>query len=200
VSKQRSTALAFSMATTRELVAANVYNRAGNSSYTYGDGVELLSASHPTANGNQSNTLATAADLSEASLEDLLIQIGNVKNARGLQIKVLPRVLLVPVNEMFNATRILESQLRVGTANNDVNAIRQMGAIPEGVKVNHYFTDTDSWYIRTNVPYGMVGFNRVAVEFTQDNDFDTDNAKAKAYERYTHTVGDFRALFGSMGG
>jgi len=201
VGKQRSTALAFSMHTGREIVAANVYNRAGNTAFDYGDsGVSLLSTSHSTANGSQSNTLAVAADLSEASLEDLLIQIGNAKNSRGLQIAVMPKCLIVPVNESFNATRILESQLRVGTANNDVNAIKQMGAIPEGVKVSHYITDTDAFFIRTNVPDGMVGLNRVALELTRDNDFDTDNAKTKAYERFSHVVGDFRALYGSMGG
>jgi len=184
--------------TTRE---ENVYNRAGNTAFDYGDsGVSLLSTSHSTANGSQSNTLAVAADLSEASLEDLLIQIGNAKNSRGLQIAVMPKCLIVPVNESFNATRILESQLRVGTANNDVNAIKQMGAIPEGVKVSHYITDTDAFFIRTNVPDGMVGLNRVALELTRDNDFDTDNAKTKAYERFSHVVGDFRALYGSMGG
>ncbi len=199
MSEDLSTALAFSMHSTWEVTAANIYNRAGTAGYTIGDGQTLLSTDHPTAAGNQSNTLAVDADLSEASLEDLLIQVGTVKNQRGLPIQLMPKCLIVPVNNSFEATRILESQLRVGTANNDVNAIRQMGAFPEGVKVSHYITDTDSYFIRTNAPKSMVGYTRTAMEFTQDNDFDTDNAKAKAYFRKTEGVGDWRGLFGNMG-
>ncbi len=200
LSRQLSTALAFSMNSTWEVTAANVYNRADDTNYALADGAALLSTAHPTAAGNQSNTLSVAADLSEASLEDLIIQIGNTKNQRGLPIKLMPKSLIVPVNNSFEATRILESQLRSGTANNDVNALRQMNAIPDGVKVSHYITDTDSYFIRTNAPTSMIGLRRVGMEFTQDNDFDTDNAKAKAYFRKSEVVADWRGLYGSMGG
>lgn len=199
VSRRRIRALAFSMRQTKEIVAANVYNRAFNSSYTGGDGKELLATDHPTLDGTQSNELATAADLSEASLEDLAIQIMNAKNSRGLRISVMPRCLIVPPALAFEATRILNSQLQSGTANNDINALRSMGTFPEGIKVNHYLTDTDAFFIRTNVPDSMRGFDRIRVEFTQDNDFDTDNAKAKAYERYSFGWSDWRGLFGSPG-
>lgn len=199
VSKRRAQANAFAMYTTKETVAANIYNRAFDSNYTFGDGVELLSTAHPTASGNQSNELSTAADLSEASLEDMLIQIMQTKNSKGLQIRVMPKCLIVPSNLWFEANRIITSTLQNDTANNAINVIKSTGALPDGIKVNHYLTDTDAWFVRTNVPNGMMMFQRKAIEFSQDNDFDTDNAKAKAYERYSFTVGDFRALFGSPG-
>lgn len=199
VSTRRAKANAFSMRTTKETVAANIYNRAFSASYTFGDGVELLSTAHPTASGNQSNELSTAADLSEASLEDLMVQIMRAENSRGLKIHLQPRCLIVPPSLWFEANRIVTSQLQNDTANNAVNVIRATGALPEGIKVNHYLTDSDAWFVRTNAPEGMIGLNRKSIEFTQDNDFDTDNAKAKSYERYSFTVGDFRALFGSPG-
>lgn len=199
VSKRRIKALAFSMRQTKETVAANVYNRAFNSSYTGGDGKELLATDHPSLAGTWSNELSTPADLSEAAIEDLLIQIMNAKNDRGLRIALMGRSLIVPPALAFEAERIIKSAQQSGTANNDVNAIRSMGLLPEGVKVNHYLTDTDAWFIRTNCPNGMTGFDRVGVEFTRDNDFDTDNAKAKAYERYSFGWTDPRALYGSSG-
>lgn len=201
VSKRRSGALAFSMRQTKEIVGANVYNRAFNSSYTFGDGKELLATDHPTLDGTQSNELAVAADLSEAALEDLTIQIMNAKNSRGLRINLMPRNLIVPPALYYEAHRILDSNLRVASADNDTNVIKDQGIFPEGIMVNHYLTDTDAFFVRTNVPSssGLTCFDRVGVEFTQDNDFDTDNAKAKCYERYSFTVGDFRALYGSPG-
>lgn len=198
VSKRRVQALAFSMNQTKENVAANVYNRAFNSSYTFGDGVELLATNHPTVTGSQSNELATPADLSEASLEDLTIQIMKATNSKGLHIAIMPKTLILPPDLYYEACRILDSQLRSGTAENDVNALKLKGVIPE-VAINHYLTDTDAFFIRTNVPRGMIGYNRVPVEFTKDSDFNTDNALAKAYERYSFSIGDWRGLYGSPG-
>lgn len=199
VSGTRAKANAFSMYTTKETVAANVYNRAFNSSYTFGDGKEILATDHPTLSGNQSNELPTAADLSEASLEDLLIQIMNAKNSRGLRISLSPRTLHVAPGNYFNAKRILDSSLQNDSANNAINVIKNSGAIPGGLKVNNYFTDADAWFVRTDAPSGMTMFDRKPIEFSQDNDFDTDNAKAKSYMRFSLTVGDFRALYGSPG-
>lgn len=199
MSTRLSRALAFSMKSTWEQTAANVYNRAETSGYTGGDGVTLLSTAHPTAAGNQANKLSTDADLSEASLEDLVILMGQAKNQRGLPISIKPRCLIVPVSNSFEATRILKSQLQSGTGNNDVNALREMSTFPEGICVSHYITDADSYFIRSNVPEGMTGFIRKDMEFTQDNDFDTDNAKAKAYFRKVEGWSDWRGLYGSLG-
>lgn len=201
VGKQRSRALAFSFRQTKEVVAANIYNRAFNSSYTFGDGKELLATDHPTLNGTQSNELSTSADLSEASLEDLSIQVSKAKNSRGLRIALRKRCLIVPPDLEFEANRIYNSVLQNDTANNAINALRATGAFPEGIKVNHYLTDSDAFFIRTALPSGtgLVCFNRVPISFDDDNDFDTKNAKFKGYERYSFTAGDFRALYGSPG-
>lgn len=199
VSKRRSANIAFSMRQTKENVAANVYNRATDTNYTFGDGVELLSTAHPTLAGNQSNELATAADLSEASLEDLVVQIMGAVNDRGLKISLMPKALLVPRQLIFEASRILKSTLQNDTANNAVNALRATNAIPGGMKVNHYFTDADQFFIRTNAPRGMVCFEREGISFDQENDFDTKNAKAAAYERYSFGATDWRGVYGSPG-
>ena len=200
IGKRRSESLAFSMRQTKEIVAANVYNRAFNSSYTGGDGKELCATDHPNyAGGTWSNELSTPADLSEASLEQAAIDIMNFENDRGLRIKVVPNTLHIPVDLVFEAERILMSDGRVGTANNDVNALKAMGKFPGGVKVNHFFTDSDAWFIRTNVPDGMKYFTRRPMEFTIDNDFDTENAKFKATERYSFGWTDPRAVFGTPG-
>lgn len=196
---KRAEQLAFSMYTTKQTVAANVYNRAFNSSYTGGDGVELLSASHPTRNGNQSNIIATAADLSEAAIEDLCIQIMQAKNDRGLQIRLMPQSLHIHPSDYFNACRILKSVQQSGTANNDLNALKAEGIIPKGAMVNHFFSDSDAWFIRTNCPNSMLFLTREGMIFDQDNDFDTKNAKAMAYERYSCGWADWRGLFGSAG-
>jgi len=199
VSKRRIKGLAFSHRQSEEVVHANILNRAFNSSYTGGDAKELCATDHATLNGNQSNELATAADFSEASLEDMLIQIRQAKNDRGLRIALVPRKLIVPNSLMFEAERVLKSSLRSGTANNDINAVRAMGLLPEGYVVNDYLTDTDAWFIKTDCPNGMTHFERRALEFGQDNDFDTENAKAKATRRYAAGWTDWRSIFGTAG-
>lgn len=199
VSKTRAKALAFSMRQTKENVAANVYNRAFNSSYTFGDGVSMINSAHPTFAGNQSNVLTTAADLSEAAIEDLCIQIMQMQNNRGLRISALPRSLHVPVQLWFEANRIYKSVLQNDTMNNAINVLRATNVFPEGIKVNHYFTSATAWFVRTNVPNGMRYFNREAASFDQDNDFDTKNAKALCYERYSFGETDFRGIFGTAG-
>lgn len=193
-------ALAWSGRQTKENVGANVYNRGFNTAFQpTGDGAALFSASHPTMAGNQSNLL-TAADLSEATLEDACITIGGALNSRGLRIALRPESLHIPINTQFEAERILKSILTPSTANNAVNAIRSMGMFPNGAKVNHYFTDTDAWFIRTNVPAaGMTMFQRVKAEFAQDGDFDSSNLKYKFYERYSFGASDFRGAYGNAG-
>lgn len=200
VSKTRTQALAFSMNQTKETVAANIYNRAFNSSYTGGDAKELLATDHPNSTGGTfSNELATPADLSETAIEDLVIQIMGAQNDRGLQINLMPQSLIVPRQVWFEANRIVKSTLQSNTANNNINAIKDLNIFPKGIILNHYLTDTDAWFIRTNAPRGMIHYTRKAIEFTKDNDFDTENAKAKAYERYSFGWTDPRGLYGSAG-
>ncbi len=196
---QRTQRLGFSMRTTKEIVCANVYNRAFDSNFTFGDGKELIATDHPTDSGDQSNELTIAADLSEASLEDLTIQIMNAKDSAGLQIRLSPQTLHVATQEVYTAERILGSVLQNDSANNAINALRSMSAIPGGFKVNHYFTDADAWFIRTDATDGMINFVREEMDFDEDNDFDTKNMKYKAYERYEPGNGDFRGIFGSPG-
>ena len=197
VGKQRAGALAFSMRQTKEIVGANVYNRAFNSSYVGGDGEEMCMATHPNvAGGSWSNV--QSADLSEAALEQACIDIMKWENDRGLKIAVMPESLIVPVDLVFEAERILKTEQRVATADNDLNAIRAMGKFPQGIKANHYLTDTDAWFCRTNVK-GLKHFERRADDFTMDNDFDTDNAKYKATGRYSFGWDDPRAIYGSQG-
>jgi len=198
VSMRRSGSLAFSMALTRENVGANIYNRVINASFTGGDAVALGSIAHPTPAGNQSNILATAADLSEASLEDLTIQVLDALDFRGLQVAIGIKCLAVPTALIYDAQRILKSNLRVGTADNDANALKLLGVVPE-IVVNNYFTDADAWFLKTNVADGLCWFDREAVEFTKDTDFDTDNAKAKGYMRFIPFWGDWRTLYSSSG-
>jgi len=199
VGQRKAQGLAFSMRQTKEIVAANVYNRAFNSSYVGGDGKELLATDHPLfAGGTWSNELATAADLSEAALEQAHIDIAGFTNDRGLLIAVKPKTLIVPRQLMFEAKRILAPDGRPGTDTNDVNAMKAMGLVPE-VVVNHYLTDTDAWFLRTNAPHGMKHWERRADAFDMDNDFDTENAKYKATARYSFGWTDPRGLFGSPG-
>lgn len=200
VGKQRAQGLAFSMRQTKEIVGANVYNRAFDSNYTGGDGVSLLNSAHPNyAGGTWSNTLSVAADLSEASLEEACIDIMKYTNDRGLRISVMPECLIISPDQVFEAERIMKSQHRVGTGNNDINALNAMGKFPGGIKVNHYLTDPDAWFIRTNVQNGLKHFVREDMSFSVDNDFDTENAKYKAMERYSFGWTDPRALYGSPG-
>ena len=196
---QRAGMLAFSARQTKENVGANVYNRAFDSGYLGGDAKELLATDHPQSSGGTfSNELAVAANLSEASLEDIAIQIANATNPRGLKISLRPTSLVVPPALMFEAQRILKSTLQSDTANNDTNALRTMGVIPK-VTINHYLTSTTAWFVRTNCPNGLKFIPRIGLEFTQDNDFDTENAKAKCYERYDFGWTDPRGLYGSAG-
>lgn len=197
VAENNTKALTWSMWTTKEIVHANILNRATTAGYVGGDGVTLASASHPTANGTQSNLL-TPADLSEASLEDAMTNIMMAKNSRGLPIAVQPVRLIVSPGQIFNATRILSTDGRVGTADNDVNAIKALGMVPE-IVLNHYLTDTDAWAIQTNVPNGLISFQRRALDFEKDRDFDTENRKQKATERYSAGWGDWRAIFWNDG-
>lgn len=198
VSKSRAESLAFSMATTQEIVHANVLNRGFNASYVGGDNVALFSNAHPTASGNQSNLL-TAADFSEAALEDGLKQVALATNARGLIIGLTAEKLVVSVGDMFNAQRVLQSELRTNTANNDINASKAMGMVPGGAVVNHYLTDQDAWFLQTNAPRGLTSMRRREVVFDKDNDFDTNNAKAKSTMRFVPGWGDYRGAFGNPG-
>jgi hypothetical protein len=202
IGKQQAKALAFSMRQTKEILAANIYNRAftGTGNPTYGDGSVLCVSSHPTkAGGTFSNVPAVAADLSEAALEQAAIDIAGFTNDRGLKISIMPKTLIIPKELMFEAERILKSTLQNDTANNAVNALRSTGIFTGGVKVNHYLTDTDAWFIRTNCPDGMKYFERVATEFAMDNDFDSTNSKYKARFRCSFGNTDPRAIYGSAG-
>jgi hypothetical protein len=199
VSRRRSRNLAKSMRATAETVHANVLNRGFNSSYLGGDGYQLIGTAHPTPFGNQSNYLTTPADLSESSLEDLLTQIAAAKDRRGLPIKLSGVKLVVHPANLFNATRILNSTLRVGTANNDPNAIRTLGMLSGGIITNPYLTDLDAWFLITDAEEGLVSIWRREVEIEKDNDFDTENAKAKATMRFIPGWGDWRQVYGSEG-
>jgi hypothetical protein len=199
VGKRKAQGLAFSMRQTKEIVGANVYNRAFSASYTGGDGVSMVNASHPTiAGGTFSNQIATAADLSEAALEQACIDIAGFTNDRGLLIGVRPKSLVISRYMPFEAKRILQTTGRVDTPNNDLNALKEMGMIPE-VVVNHYLTDQDAWFIRTNVKNGLKYFERDGDAFDVDNDWDTENAKYKARARYAFGWTDPRAIYGSAG-
>lgn len=198
LSRRRSRSLAFSMRQTTEIVHANVLNRGFSTSYLGGDGKPLFAADHPTLGGAQSNLL-TAADLSEASLEDGLKVIAQARNARGLNIASRAKRLIVSSSDMFNAERILNSNLRPGTANNDVNAVRSMGMIPEGAVVNHYLTDPDAWFLQTDIDQGLMSFWRRRPELEKDSDFDTENAKAKSTMRFSVGWADWRSAYGNVG-
>ena len=197
VSKRRAASLAMGFRQTKENIAANIYNRAFNSTYKGGDNVELCSTSHAnTTGGTYSNKPTVDVDLSEASLEDAVIAIMGYTNDRGLLIQVMPTSLHIARQEHFNAHRILKSVYQSGTANNDVNVLNATNAFPGGIKLNHYFTSPHAWFIRTNVQDGMKYYERVGIQFDQDNDFDTMNVKAKGYERYSFGWTDPRAVYG----
>jgi hypothetical protein len=173
-----------------------VYNRAFNTSYLGADGKALLVSDHPTVTSTFSNVLATPASFSEAALEDLTTQIMQAVDSQGLKISLRPTKLIGPVNLVYEFTRVLDSVGQPDTANNTINALKAMNAIPSST-VNHYFTDTNNWFVRTNAPQGLLWLDREAVEFTKDEDFDTDNAKAKGYMRFSVGWVDPRCLFGS---
>lgn len=195
IGKKRASGLAFSTRQTKEINGSNVYNRANDSNYLGGDGVELSSLLHPNKAGGTYANETTGASLSEAALEDLSILIMKATNDRGLNISLIPECLIIPPDLVFEADRILNSPLRVGTADNDLNALKNMGKFPGGVKVNHYLTSAVKYFIRTNCPDGMKHFERRADDFSMDNDFDTDNAKYKVTGRYSFGWTDPRGLY-----
>ena len=200
IGKSQSKALAFSMRQTKEVLAANVYNRAFSGSYTFGDGKALCVSDHPTkVGGSFSNVPTVSADLSEASLEQACIDIAGFKNDRGLLVSIMPKTLIIPKELMFEAERILKSTQQYDTANNAINALRSTGMFQNGAKVNHYLTDPDAWFIRTNCPEGLKYFNRVDTEFAMDNDFNTTNAQFRARFRCSFGVTDPRGVYGSSG-
>lgn len=199
VGAQKAQALARSMRHTKETIGANVYNRAFSGSYTGGDGVSLINASHPNVSGGTwSNQIATAADLSEAALEQAVIDIAGFRDDRGLLIAAKPTQLIIPYQLQFEAARILGSDGRVGTDLNDPNVLKQKG-IFSNVTTNHFLTDSDAWFIRTDVKNGLKYFERRGDKFEMDNDFDTENAKFKATARYSFGWTDPRAIYGSAG-
>lgn len=194
--EKRVKALRRSMRHTKETVAANVLNRATDSNYTGGDGKELLATDHPTSNGTQSNELSNAADLSQAAIEDLLIQIRTAKDTRGLIISLRGEMLIVSPNDEFNAARILKSSLQSDSAENAINALK--GSLPKGVMSWSFLTDTDQWFIKTDNP-GLKLFNRKELRLEKDSDFETGNFKHKATERFALGWDDWRAIYGSAG-
>lgn len=200
LTRRKATGLARSMRHGKETVVANLYNRATNGSYTGGDGVSLLSNAHPNfAGGTQSNIPTAHVDISENALEQACIDIAKWTDDRGLKIRVMPKTLILPVDTMFDIHRLLKSPYRPGTSDNDVNALYDMGKFKK-IVINHYLTDTDAWFIRTDAPHGMKLFQRDGMEFSIDNDWDTENAKYKARERYSAGWSDWRGMYGSTGG
>ena len=200
IASRYTKALARSMSSTKEIKAANILNNATSAgTYAGGDGVALLSTAHPTQNGNQSNTLATAADLSETSLESILIQISDMKDDRGLRVAAQGQMLVIPTAYTFVAERLLESQLRTGTADNDINAIKSGGYLPRGYHVMRRLTDSDAFFVTTDVPDGMKMFQRSPMKKGMEGDFETGNVRYKVRERYSFGFTDWRGLFGSEG-
>ena len=199
LSARYTKALARAMAYTKQTKAAALLNT-GFSSFNSGDGVTLFATNHPTVGGGtNANKLATNADLNETSLEQAVIDIAAFTDERGLLIAARPRKLIVPPALMVVATRLLQTELRTGTADNDTNALRSNGSIPEGYRVNHYLTDTDAFFITTDIPNGMKHFERTTMATSMDGDFDTGNVRYKARERYSFGVSDPLGIFGSPG-
>ena len=193
-------ALARSMAQTKQIKAANVLNNGFNSSFPGGDGKELFATDHPTQSaGTLANELSTSADLSETSLEQAMIDIAAFKDERGFKIAARGLKLIIPSELQFTAERILRSPARVGTADNDLNALSSKGMLPQGYVVNNYLTDTDAFFIKTDVPNGMKMFNRANLKTAMEGDFDTGNVRYKARERYSFGFSDWRGMFGSPG-
>jgi len=191
-------ALARSMAQTKQVKAVNPLIN-GFGSFTSGDGTALFATTHPTIAGTVSNTLTTAADLNETSLEQSLIDIAAMTDERGLKIAARGVKMIIPSELQFTAERLMKTEQRVGTADNDINAIRSMGMIPQGYRVNNFLTDPDAFYIITDVPNGMKMFDRSPIKTAMEGDFDTGNVRYKARERYSFGVSDFRGIFGVEG-
>ena len=192
-------ALARSMANAKQVKASNVLNRAFNSSYTGGDGLELCSTAHTIVSGTEQNELSTAADLNETSLEQAMIDIAALTDERGLKIAAQGRKMIVPSALQFTAERLLKSVGRTGTADNDISAVVSMNVIPQGYVVNHYLTDTDAWFVKTDVPNGLKHFVRAPIKTAMEGDFETGNVRYKARERYSFGWSDWRGIFGSPG-
>jgi hypothetical protein len=200
LSSRYTKALARGMAYTKQVKAAYVLNNAFTGGPTYGDGVVLCSTSHPLVSGGvNSNTPSTAADLNETSLENAVIQIAAWTDERSLLIAAKPKKLVIPPALQFVATRLLETELRVSTADNDINALKNNGSIPDGYCINHYLTDTNAWFLLTDVPNGLKHFVRTPMSTGMDGDFDTGNVRYKARERYSFGVSDPLGIFGSPG-
>jgi hypothetical protein len=200
LSSRYTKALARGMSYTKQVKAANILNNAFAAGYTYGDGVVLCSTSHPLVSGGvNSNTPAVAADLNETSLESAVIQIAAWTDERGLLIAAKPTKLVVPPALQFVATRLLETKLRTGTTDNDINALENNGSIPGGYTINNYLTDTNAWFLLTDVPNGLKHFVRTPMQTGMDSDFDTGNSRYKARERYSFGVSDPLGVFGSPG-
>jgi hypothetical protein len=199
VSKRRSSALAFAGRQTEEIVGANVFNQAFNTSYPIGDGAALISNSHPTMVGNQSNVLTSSADLSETAIEDLGIQIMQAQDYRGNKIALIPQSLNIPPALWYDAQRIVNSVLQNDTSTNAINVIKASGMFPKGIVTNHYLLSATAWFIHTNCPYGARFLWRDKPMFDTDNDFDTKNAKAAQYMRFSCGVTDWRSYFGTPG-
>jgi len=200
IARRYTKALARSMANTKQIKAANVLNNGFSSSFPGGDGKELFATDHPTVSaGDLKNELSTSADLSETSLEQAMIDIAAFKDERGLKIAARGLKLIIPSELQFTAERILKSPARVGTSDNDLNALSSKGMIPQGYVVNNFLTDTDAFFIKTDVPNGMKMFNRAAIKTAMEGDFDTGNMRYKARERYSFGFSDWRGMFGSPG-
>jgi hypothetical protein len=200
LSARYTKALARAMAYTKQVKAASVINNGFNSTYIGGDGQALFSAAHPlVSGGTNSNRPSTNSDLNETSLENAVIQIAAWTDERGLLIAAKPKKLIIPPALMFVATRLLETSLRVGTTDNDINAIKNNGSVPEGYTVNHFLTDTNGWYLTTDVPNGLKHFERMPLTNSMDGDFDTGNVRYKARERYSFGWSDPLGVFGSPG-
>jgi len=200
LSSRYTKALARAMSYTKQVKAANILNNGFNTAFTYGDGKPLFSTAHPlVSGGTNSNSPSTAADLNETALENAVIQIAGWTDERGLLIAAKPKKLIIPPALMFVATRLLETSLRVGTTDNDINAIKNNGSIPEGYTVNHFLTDTNGWFLTTDVPNGLKHFVRVPLSTSMDGDFDTGNVRYKARERYSFGVSDPLGMYGSPG-
>ena len=199
ISTRYTKALARSMAHTKQVKAANILNNGFSSSFTGGDGVELFSSAHPTSSGNQRNELAVASDLNETSLEQAMIDIAAFADDRGLKVAAKARKLIIPSALQFTAERLMKSSGRTGTSDNDINAISSKGMIPEGYAVNNYLTDTDAFFIKTDVPNGLKHFQRSPIATSMEGDFETGNMKYKARERYSFGFSDWRGMFASEG-
>tara|TARA_Y100001938_G_C8078574_1_gene427670 strand:- start:570 stop:1481 length:912 start_codon:yes stop_codon:yes gene_type:complete len=200
LSARYTKSLARAMAYTKQTKAANILNNAFNTDFTYGDGVTLCNTAHPlVSGGTNSNRPTVGSDLNETSLEASVIQISNWTDERGLLIAAKPRKLIIPADLQFVATRLLQTENRVATADNDINAIRTTGVIPEGYSINHYLTDTNAWFLTTDIPNGLKHFVRTPMTTSMDGDFDTGNVRYKARERYSFGVSDPLGIFGSPG-